>query len=166
MFTVLSAVYNNYILSLGRSRMLVVSELLRDGVALAALVPTLGALALESPGDPTLGIRIFLWGQIGASAVGCGATLVIAAHHVGRPWWRMAADSLPYIPLTLAAMAAAWWLPQLLGLASPLAILALQGLVAACIYMGLNALLGSRVQADALAMLLRRKSSSSSSPSV
>lgn len=159
-FTVLAAVYNNFILSLGRSRMLVVSELLRDGVALAALIPTLGVLAMEMPGDPTAGLRIFLWGQVAASAVGCAATLVIAARYVGRPWWRMAADSLPYIPLTLAAMAGAWWLPTALGLSSPLAILAMQGVVAAGIYLGLNALLGSRVQADAFAMLIRRKTAS------
>lgn len=157
-FTVLAAVYNNFILSLGRSRMLVVSELLRDGVALAALVPTLGVLAMELPGDPTAGIRIFLWGQIAASVVGCVATLVIAARHVGRSWWRMAADSLPYIPLTLAAMVAAWWLPMALGLTAPAGVIAVQAAAAAIVYLGLNALLGSKVQADALAMLLHRKS--------
>lgn len=155
-FTVLSAVYNNYILSLGKSRMLIISEVLRDSVAIAALVPSLGVLALAPESDPTLGIRIFLWGQVAASAVGCAATLVIAARYIDRPLRLMVADSLPYIPLTLIAAGAALWLPGFCGVSSPALTLCIQGAAAAVTYCGLNALLGSRIQRDAFNMILKR----------
>lgn len=160
-FTVLSMVFNNYILALGKSRMLIISETLRDGVAIAAIIPTLGTLALTSGADITLGIRIFLWGQVAATAVGCLATMVIAARYTGRSIWHMLWDLAPYIPLTLAALAAAHYLPLLTStlfpstdwLTHPAAILPQQLLAAAATYLSLNTLLGSQIQHQALAYL-------------
>lgn len=160
-FTVLSMVFNNYILALGKSRMLIVSETLRDGVAIAAIIPTIGSLALTSGTDITLGIRIFLWGQVAATAVGCIATMQIAARYTSRSIWHMLWDLAPYIPLTLAAMAAAHYLPILTAtllpqwhwLTHPAAILPQQLLAAATIYLLLNTLLGSQIQRQALAYL-------------
>lgn len=160
-FTVMSMVYNNYILALGKSRMLLISETLRDGVAIAAIIHTLGSLALTSGTDITLGIRIFLWGQVAATAVGCLATMLIAARYIRRSIWLMLRDIAPYILLTLAAMAAALYLPQGLTtflpthtwLTHPAAILPLQLLSGAATYLLLNTLLGSKVQRDALAYL-------------
>lgn len=160
-FTVIAMVCNNYILALGKSRMLIISETLRDGVAIAAIIPTVGALALTDGTDITLGIRIFLWGQVAATAVGCIATMLIASRYIGRSIWLMFRDIAPYIPLTLAAMAAALYLPTLIidllpeatWLSHPLPILIIQALAAATVYLGLNTLLGSKVQREALAYL-------------
>lgn len=156
-FTIMAALYNNYILSLSKSKMLVISEIVRDGIALLALIPTLGLLTLSDGADSTYGLRIFLWGQVLATAVGCFVTLYIASKYIGRSCRSMMADSLPYIPLTLIAVGAAWWVPELLGLTSPIIILCVQGVIAVTIYFGLNLLLGSKVQSDALNLLLRRK---------
>lgn len=164
-FTVLSMVFNNYILALGKSRMLIISETLRDGVAIAAIIPTLGTLALTSGADITLGIRIFLWGQVAATAVGCIATMVIAARYTERSIWHMLWDLAPYIPLTLAALAAAHYLPLITSalfpstgwLTHPAAILPQQLLAAAATYLSLNTLLGSQIQHQAIAYLRPHK---------
>lgn len=160
-FTVMSMVYNNYILALGRSRMLIISETLRDGVAIAAIIPTLGSLALTSGADITLGIRIFLWGQVAATAVGCIATMAIAARYIRRSVWLMLWDVAPYILLTALSMAAAWWMPAQVASAlphaswpsHPIAVLAIQGITGAGVYLLLNTLLGSKVQRETLAYI-------------
>ena len=68
-FVVLSSLYNNYIIALGKARMMVYMELLRDGAALLALVVTLPVLAHSYPDDLTYGIKIMLLGQVIAYAV-------------------------------------------------------------------------------------------------
>lgn len=158
-FTILAAVYNNYILALGKSRLLVVAEIVRDGVALAAIIPTLPILGMSTSDDPTLGIRIFLYGQVAATAVGCLITLLIASRLTGRSWLRMMADSLPYLLLGGIVSTCVWLLPGIIPPLNPAALLVIQGLAALALYLGLNRLLGSKVQADALSVLLKRRQS-------
>lgn len=153
-FTVLVALYNNYVLALGRSRLLVVSEALRDGVALAAIVVTLPWIALATPADPTEGLRIFLWGQVMASAVTWVATLAIAVRLTHRGAAAFIADLAPYVALTLAVMAA-MWLP-IAWIANPWLLLAAQTAIGLTLYLGVNALLGSKIQADAMAYIRGR----------
>ncbi|MBD5316925.1 MAG: lipopolysaccharide biosynthesis protein [Bacteroides sp.] len=154
-FTVLVSLYNNYILALGRSRLLVWTEALRDGIALAAIIVTLPMIALSSPADPTEGLRIFLIGQVLASAVTWVVTLVITVRLTARSVLSFVRDLLPYMGLTAVAMA-------VMGLlldwqVSPWIAAAAQLAVGAVIYFGANAALGSKIQADALAMIMRRR---------
>ena len=155
-FTVLCQLYNNYILALGRSRLLVITEALRDGVALAAIVATLPVIALSGPDDVVEGVRIFLWGQVGATFVAWAATLIMTVRVVGshascRGFLR---DLAPYAVMTLPLMAAMWGLSQVI--ANVWFLMAAQIAVGVGLYMGANALLGSRIQADAIAYLRGR----------
>ncbi len=152
-FTVLVALYNNYILSLGRSRLMVWTEALRDGVALGAIIVTLPWIALSSSADPTEGLRIFLWGQVIASAVTWVATLILTVRLTCRSLTSFLADLVPYVALTFVAMAAMWVLSVWLA---GWALLAAQAAVGATIYCGANHLAGSVIQRDALNYLLRR----------
>lgn len=156
MFTVLCQLYNNYILALGRSRLLVITEALRDGVALAAIVATLPVIALSGPDDVVEGVRIFLWGQVGATFIAWAATLIMTVRVVGshascRGFLR---DLAPYAVMTLPLMAAMWGLS--LVIANVWLLMAAQIAVGVGLYMGANALLGSRIQADAIAYLRGR----------
>lgn len=154
-FTVLQSLYSNYILALGRSRMLVKVELLRDGVALGAIAATLPYIALTSPGDITEGLRIFLWGQVAASILSWGATLVIAARLTQRTLRGMIWDLLPYAGLTGVLLVPLTWLADLA--LTPWVILAVQILLCVGLYIGVNSVLGSRIQSDILRHITGRE---------
>ncbi|MDE5921643.1 MAG: oligosaccharide flippase family protein, partial [Paramuribaculum sp.] len=147
-FTVLSSLYNNYILALGRSRLIIVTELLRDSAALIAIALTWPFIALETTEDPTLGIAILLWGQIGASALTWGVTLIVAARLSGRNAWQFVADSLPYAATALISVTLASMLTWLTG--SPLLLTIGQLSIGAALYMGLNKIAGSRIQSEVI----------------
>lgn len=123
-FTVLCSLYHNYLLALGRSRLMFNCELLRDIVALVAIVLTLPALPLQTDSDPVYGIRIMLYGQLMASALTWVVTLIVAARKSWSNPVRYIMDLLPY-----AAVAAAVSLPLVLiqfWLSSPWLMLAVQ----------------------------------------
>ena len=153
-FTVLSSLYNNYILALGRSRLIVVTELLRDSAALIAIALTWPFIALETAEDPTLGIAILLWGQIGASVLTWGVTLVVASRLSGRNAWQFASDSLPYAATALISVTLASMLTWITG--SPLLLTVGQLLIGGAIYMGLNKIAGSRIQSEVIGHLRSR----------
>ena len=153
-FTVLCSLYNNYILALGRSRLLVAAEVIRDVVALAAILITLPYIALSSPNDLTEGVRIFLWGQVAASAATWVVTLVITARLSRRHFGAYLYDLFPYLVETIVAMLPMLWLKEVI--ANPWLTLAAQGAVGLIIYVGINWLLRSRVQADAIAYFRRK----------
>lgn len=153
-FTVLTLVYSNYILALGRSRLLVWAEALRDGVAIAAIAVTLPWIGLSPAADVTEGLRIFLWGQVAASAVAWGATLILTTRLIPRRTTDFLADLVPYVAQTAVVMAAMTVPAIYVGNAWML--LVLQSVVGAGLYIGTNAVLGSRIQRDALDYLLKR----------
>lgn len=150
-FTVLTSLYNLYVLALGRARLLVWTEALRDAVALAAILVTLPWIALSTPADPVEGLRIFLWGQVIASVAAWVATLIVGVRLVSRGAAGFLTDNVPYMALTLVGMAAMGAI-ALAGM-SPWPTLALQGAAGMAIYFGANAMLGSRIQREALAYL-------------
>ncbi len=153
-FTVLSAVYNNYILALGHSRWIVGTELIRDIAALVAIALTWSYIALETPKDPVYGIVILLWGQIAASFLTWGITMVIAARLSGRTWWQFITDSLPYAVSSIAVVTAVGAFSFVIE--GQLALLVLQSLCGALLYIGINMVLGSVVQRDVASFLLSR----------
>ena len=149
-FTVLSLLYSNYILSLGRSRLLVVSEAVRDIAAILAIVLTFGALSRG-----TEGLTTFLWGQFAASVITWGVTLWLAVRVTGRRLRAFVADIAPYAALTLVAIVPCIWVGgmELHPLASCIGMAA----AFAAVYMGGNLLLGSNVQREVLGYVTRRK---------
>jgi len=152
-FTVLTQVYNHYILALGRSRLLVVTEIVRDGVALAAIAVTLPYIALSHPGDITEGLRIFLWGQVAASGATWLATLIVAARLTVRNAMQFLRDLIPYAALTAPIMAAMSLAATVV--ANPWALLLVQSAGGCSLYLGANALLGSAIQREVLSHIRR-----------
>lgn len=155
-FTVLTALYNNYILALGRARLLVATELLRDAVALAAIVVTLPYLALATPSDPVAGPRILLWGQVIATVITWIATLVITVRLIpAATAGRFLLDLAPYLAMVIPVAGAMWWLSTLI--ANVWGLLAAQAIAGCALWLGLGALLGSRIQREAIGYIIGRR---------
>ncbi len=154
-FTVLSLLYNNYILSLGKSKLLVFTEILRDVVSLIAIFITLPGISDSTPSDPVAGIRFFLWGQLIAGAITWAVTLRIVVRMTDRSILSYISDMAPYLLLTLLALV----VPSYLIGSSfpPLAVCMMQIVSFAIVYIGINALLKSRIQAEVFSYIFRRK---------
>lgn len=153
-FTVLSSLYNNYILALGRSKTLVWLEVLKDGAALVAIVATMPFITIAPPYNLTYGIKILLWGQLAASALTCAVALIVTSRLTGHGIMRFIRDSLPYAASTVLIV-----IPMLAlsnYITSPLPLLLSQGIVGTGLYLLINRALDSRIQSDALGYLLHR----------
>lgn len=155
-FTVFTALYSNYVLAMGKSRLLVISEFVRDVVALGALIATFPVMSLSTPERPVYGLELMLYGQIAAAAAMFVFSLVIAAKAVHGSIRSFFIDSLCYIFPTLPALAVTWWICTALG-HYPFAALAVGGIVAVAIYAAVNRLLNSKIQQEMLQQLLKRK---------
>lgn len=148
-FTVFSLLYSNYILSMGRSRLLVVSEAVRDGGAIIAILLTIRYLDCGMEG-----LEIFIWGQFAATLLTWLASLVMSVSVTRRGIMDFVTDTLPYTALTLAGLAPCVWI--LGSEMHPLAQCSAIAAAFAIIYMGGNKLMGSRIQADVLGYLVKR----------
>ncbi len=148
-FTIITLQYNNIALSLGRPRMIVWMEVLRDSVALVALVATLGYIPLSRPDDIVYGLRVMIYGQIIAAIVTWFATLVMIARMTSRNVMSMLADIAPYLAGAVIAATFGW----LAALASvnPWCIFALQLTVCFAVYFLINFVAGSVIQREAIA---------------
>jgi len=153
-FTVLSSLYSNYILALGRSKLLVFTELLRDTVALAGILLTLPSIALEAENGIYVGVQLLLWGQVVASALTWLIILGITARLAGATVLSFVRDLLPYAILTLPAMVVMVWLSHFA--VSPWLTVVMQVFSGLGLYVGVNMLLGSRVQRDAMNYIMHR----------
>lgn len=154
-FMVLSSLYGNFMLSLAKSRLLVITESLKDGASVLAIVVTLPYIALTSKGNIVYGVEIFLWGQLAASIVTWIVTLVIVSRFTDRPFMSYIMDLAPYAAFTClgilpCALLAAGWMVH------PLVMCFAQAGVFVVIYMGINGIMHSRIQADVVGYLLGR----------
>lgn len=109
-FIVLTAIYSNYILGMGRSRLLVLTEFVRDVAALAALAYSLPDLNYSVPGYPQMGVAYMLMLQFAVSFLMWILTMVVASRTVSQPLWRFAIDTLRYLPPALVGLCAAYWI--------------------------------------------------------
>ena len=145
---VLSLQYNNYIISLGKSKLLVVTEVIRDGVAALAIILTLPYIGLSTPDNIVKGVEILLFGQLAAAIVTWVVSLWFVIRLTHRSLFAYLADIAPY-----AAQTAVFALPCImisrLDMA-PLAICILQALTFAVLYLGINYLMKSRIQQDVM----------------
>ncbi len=156
-FTVMTGLYNNFILALGRSQLIVKMEIVRDATALIALAASIPALNMTSATHPLLGIEILLYGQIAAAAVAYLATLVTAARAASLPTKSLFGAGLP--DFALAALIAVAVSPMLLLAWHPAATLAAMCITSFSIYLLANLLGGSRIQSEALAYLFSGRNS-------
>lgn len=146
-FIVLASQYSNFILARGRAKLLIATEALRDGLSLLAIFLCLPWLGLGAEEGLTTGLRIFLWWQLAATALAWGATLALTAPLCWRNAWQFIVDLLPYLALSCAACAPMLLLPRLI--VNPWLLLAAQCASGLAVYVGANAALGSKIQADA-----------------
>lgn len=153
-FTVMSSLCNNYILALGRAKLLVYTELLRDAVALAAIIATIPYIALTTDGDVVAGLKIFLIGQLVAAAATWWATMVIACRISDMKALAMLGRILPYAALTLPSLAVMALLPAII--ADSWTLLVAETVAGAGLYLLINLALRSRIQADVLNYITHR----------
>lgn len=154
-FTVLTGFYNNILLAQAHARTIMWMEVLRDGVALGALLLTLPYLACERPGNIVWGLEILLWGQLIASAVAWLVTLILTARLIGTAVWRFIVGMMPYVSLMLLAVIAMHFVDHLID--NDLVVLIAQIAIALAIYVGGNRLAGSQIQRDVLSQLGLKK---------
>lgn len=154
-FTVLCGLYNNTLLALGHARSIMWLEIMRDSVALGALALCFPYMAETSGDDIVWGLTILLWGQVAASFVTWVATLAVTARKSGMTVMHMLLDLAPYA-LQTAVIA------PLMSTASLLSVHPAVQLTIACtgavlLYLGINKMAGSQVQADLIDFVLRKK---------
>lgn len=156
-FMVMCLQYANYLVALGHARRVVMLEGVRDTLAAVALVLTWGYMALTRGTDVVWGIRVMLWGQAAAMALAWVVSLIVTTHATGDRVWRYLWDIVPYA-LSSAVIAGVLWLLGALMYEAPswLTLIA-QVAVGGGLYLGINYLMGSRIQSEALAYLRRRK---------
>lgn len=153
-FTVLGAVYNNYIVARGRTRLMIWTEVVRDASAIIAIALTLPYIALSTDINPVEGLIIFMWGQVVASVLAWCVTLFIGAHLSWRPWWHYILDILPYFIITCIGATPMICLAGLIE--NPWMLLAAQLSTGGIIYLALNFMLKSKIQRDAYLYITRR----------
>ena len=144
-FVVLTSLYNNYILALGKSRSLIVYEIVKDVLMVAAIVVTI-----------PLGVEAMIWGQLAASVISYVYAIFEAGHLTGYRPSLMVLDAVPYAAIACVAMAAQWGVWYAVG--NAWASLLLQTAVGLGVYYLANLLLHSKIQDEVLGFVLRRKS--------
>ncbi|MDE6036880.1 MAG: oligosaccharide flippase family protein, partial [Duncaniella sp.] len=156
-FMVLSSLYSNFILSLGRARLLVVCEIIRDSAAIIAILATLPFIKLSTVSNIVYGVEIFLWGQFAAAVITWLVTLIIIVRITSRSVTAYLADLAPYCAITCLGLLPCIYIPEVASLSAPV-ICVVQLLAFAVIYLGVNAMMKSRIQADVLGYLFGKKS--------
>lgn len=135
-FYSLTQLYNNYIIALGLSRLVLKMEVLRDVIAGVALVACLPIIAVEHGGNMLWGIEILLWGQAAASFIAWIYMLRVAAPLCGHTSRSFLADSVLPLSATLAAMGAGYFAS--IFIVNPWLSLTVTAAVALSVYLLLN----------------------------
>ena len=149
---ILSSLYSNFILSMGLAKLLVVCEIVRDVAAIIAIIVILPYIRLAPSYNLVYGVEIFLWGQLAAAAVTWAVSLVMIVRITSRGIFAYLADLAPYCAITCLALLPCLYIPSIPSL-SDLGICLMQTLTFGIIYLGVNALMKSRIQADVLGYL-------------
>ncbi len=154
LFVVMTGLYTNYLLALGHSKIIFWLEVVRDGVALIALALTFPTLTDATADNLVLGIQIMLIGQLIAAIIAWLVTLRAVSLRAGVHTLPLLAGCAPYLAQCLVIGA----IMYLAGTAitSPLLTLIVQGTIGIGLYLAINAILRSRIQADAIAYLRGR----------
>ena len=135
-FVVLTSLYNNYLLSLGHAKSLVIVEFVKDGLTLAAILSTIFMQSVEA----------LVWGQLAASAATYIFILFITSRNTGYHKTSFIADMIPYLLTTIVCCIVMWFVGNLVD--HNITIIALQSIVGLMLYyIGLR-LIKSPILAD------------------
>ena len=136
-FLVLTSLYNNYILAIGRSKALVSYEVVKDVLMVAAICVTI-----------PYGVTEMIWGQFAASGLFYVYTLVFTGHVTGYRVRNIVGDVLPYF--FIALLVACCQLAVGAWLSNAWLSLLVQSAVCVVVYYGINRLLRSNIQREVL----------------
>ncbi|MBR5550678.1 MAG: lipopolysaccharide biosynthesis protein [Muribaculaceae bacterium] len=153
-FTVLNSLYNNYIISLGKARLVVYMEVVRDCASLIALFATIPFVAMTTIDDPVYGVKILLWGQVIASTISWVVTLFVTAPLSHRSRMNFIIDLVPYVVQVALIMIPMWALS--LVIENVVLLLIAQIAVGGALYFTINYLLRSQIQKDAIDYFMYR----------
>ena len=138
-FIVLTSLYNNHILAIGAPRRLVESEIVKDVLALAAIVVAV-----------PFGVEWLVGGQVIATAVYFVYAMWLTARTTGHRAASFLAELLPYAVISLVSAVPAVLIARSGLITTPILLLAAQVAAFAAVYIAINALLRSRVQSEVL----------------
>ena len=150
-FVVFSALWNNFLLARGHAGTILWLEILRDGVALVALVLTFPYITLSTGAAPTEGITLLLAGQLLASFVTWIVTLVVCVRVTRIRIGTYLSDMAPYLLMTLFCGAIVW--AETLFVVSDGLRLIIQAATGLGLYLIFNHIAGSGIQRDAFRYL-------------
>ncbi len=135
--TIITSLYNNFILARGEARKFVYTEVVKDVVTIAAIVATI-----------PFGITWLLWGQVIAGVVFYIFDVYLVCIVTGSSAKSLLQDLAPYVGLSIIALIPAWLMSFVIG--NPILLLAVQAILATGIYYILNRVLKSKIQADVI----------------
>lgn len=153
-FTVLTNLYNNFLLSKKHPKTIMWMEVLRDSIAIGVLIASLPFINDTRPGNPVWGLEILLWGQFAASGIAWMVTLVLTVRLLKVRIRRFLMDLFPYFCLSLALCALLFAIGCFVQ--EPLPTLIAQITVGVALYLGVNRIAGSSIQRDAINYILRK----------
>lgn len=129
-------------------------EVVRDSVAIIALIATIPFMAMTLPNDPVYGVKILLWGQVIASAICWIATIYVTAPLTNRSRWAYIADLIPYLIQVCIIIIPMYMLSMVIS--NVILLLIAQSIVGLSIYLLVNHLLRSQIQKDAIDYVMFR----------
>lgn len=150
-FTVLTGLYSNYLLSLGYASAIARLEIWRDIIAVVGLVITFPVMAVSTASNPVWGVSIMLWGQIVAAFVAWLLTLMAVKRKCKLSINLLLIDYVPYALLSVVLGAVMWFIGSMCQ--HPWLALVMETLFGLGAYLGMNYLFKSRIQKEAIAYL-------------
>lgn len=154
-FTVFIGYYNNVLLALGHARTIMWMEVLRDSVAILALIVTIPFMSITLPGDPVYGLRLMLYGQLISSLITCAVTLIMVSRLTSRPVFSYVVDMLPYALLSFLICLVMFWMDGFID-NSFLSCIVLSS-VSVFLYLSINYFAKSTIQRDVLGFIKNKK---------
>lgn len=136
-FVVLASVYSHYILAIGRAKLLVAYEIVKDTLMVVAIFITI-----------PFGVEAMVWGQLAASVIFYFYAVVATAKATGYVGILIVRDILPYAAIATVAAVLQWLVLQHIG--NAWLCLLVQIFVCIFVFCGVNRLLGSAVQREVL----------------
>ena len=128
-FTVLTALYSNFLLAKGKARNLFAIEVVKDVLTAVALGATVWTYSIEW----------LVWGQLGAGLLTWLGALILTNRALGLNGGALTADLLPFFAAALAMAVGAWPMQMVIG--SPAVTLVAEAGIGAAAYFGLLALM-------------------------
>lgn len=143
-FVVLISLYNNYLLALGHAKSLVIIEIVKDSLTIAAIFATIFFHSIET----------LVWGQLGASMLTYIFVLYITSRNTGYKKRLFITDCIPYATLSTVITAIIWFIPKFTMSAIP--TLALQLVLGILIYAFVLYIFKSTVLKESIAYIFGR----------